>query len=98
MSESLQERWVQIALSAIMIWCGWLTIRSISLDAQLATTIQTQSNVIPPVIEASFKEIREKGNVEAKTVNDALVILTKMATENGKDIGYIKESIAKLKP
>lgn len=77
---------------------GWLCQRSIAHDAQiqavqyqLSAIILSQANTISPVVEASLRELRDKTNSD----RDLIGKLTEIATGNAKDIGYLREQIAK---
>lgn len=86
-----------LVLTIVLALGGWLCSRSIAHDAQITAVqyqlqalIQTQTNVIPPVIEAALMELRSKGNSDRELNLKAVEI----ATGNQKDIGYIKEQLA----
>lgn len=77
---------------------GWLCSRSIAHDAQISaiqfqiqSMIQINGNTISPVIESSLRELRDKTNND----RDLISKLTELATSNAKDIGYLKEQLAK---
>lgn len=76
---------------------AWLVIEHFALDAKVQAMQLTQANIISPVVEASFRELRDKGNQEASGVATQLAKLTQIATENSKDISYIRESLAAKK-
>lgn len=80
---------------------GFLCQRTISHDAQIAaiqyqiqSVIQIQTNTIPPVIEQSLREIREKGNSQTELLSR----LAESSSRNTQEVGYLKEAIAKMKP
>lgn len=93
MPDSIQERWVQWAMGFIIIGFAWLVIEHFSLDSKVQAIQLTQANIISPVVEASLREIRDKGNQESSGVASQLAKLTQIATENSKDISYIKDKI-----
>lgn len=71
MSADPSERWVQILAAVVVALIGWLCYQSIqqgaqiqSLQYQYSGMIQAQQNVIPPVVEASLRELREKTNTD----------------------------------
>lgn len=77
---------------------AWLVIEHFTLEAKVQAMQLTQANIISPVVEASLREIRDKGNTEASGVASQLARLTQIATENSKDISYIRESLSVKKP
>jgi hypothetical protein len=98
MPESIQERWVQWVIGLIIAGFAWLTVEHFSLDSKVQAMQLTQANIISPVVEASLREIRDKGNTEQAGVASQLARLTQIATENSKDISYIRESLSQKKP
>ena len=89
---------MQILAAVTIGLVGWLCYRSIAHDAQIQATqyqisaiIATQTNVIPPVVESSLRELRDKTNSD----RDMIARLTEIATGNSKDIGYLKERLPK---
>lgn len=95
-TDASTEKWLQIVSAIVMAAMGWLMWRTVAHDAQLQamqyqiqSIIQTQSNVIPPVVEQSLREIREKGNAQS----EILAKLTQAATSNGLEIGYLKDRV-----
>jgi hypothetical protein len=98
MSESLQERWVQWAMGILIAGFAWLSVEHFSLEAKVQAMQLTQANIISPVVEASFREIRDKGNQESSGVASQLARLTQIATENSKDISFIKEKVDSFRP
>lgn len=98
MPDSIQERWVQWAMGLMIVGFAWLFIEHFTLKNKVESMQITQANIISPVVEASLREIRDKGNSEASGVASQLARLTQIATENSKDISYIRESLATKKP
>lgn len=98
MPDSIQERWVQWSVGLQALAIAWLVISHFTLQARVEAMQLTQSNIISPVVEASLREIRDKGNAEALGTSAQLARLTQIATENSKDISYIRESLAQKKP
>ncbi len=91
-----EHKWPAIVCTMLIGWNGWLSLIVFGHNTKIESISNTQSNVIPPVVESSFKELREKTNGEAKSNAEALAKLTQIAIENSKDIGYIKAEITKL--
>lgn len=89
---------VPVCVTALIGWLGWITILTIGNSADIRAIALTQTNVIPPVVEQSLKELRDKGNVESRATNELLAKLTETAIGNAKDIGYMRQEITNLKP
>lgn len=77
---------------------GWLCFRSISHDAQIAAVqyqiqsiVQSQSNTIPPVVETSLREIREKTNAQVEMMTQIRIDVR----DNQKDIVALKDKLPK---
>jgi cell division protein FtsB len=88
------DRWMQLVAGIAMSLIGYLlwnsvqvTTQMVGLQSQIQLISQVQSNVIPPVIESSLKELRDKTNAD----RDLIAKLTEIATGNSRDIGYLKE-------
>lgn len=86
-----ENKWQGIIATALFAWLAWLSIMVIGMNSQLAVQSMQHDNVIPPVIEASFKELRDKTNGD----RELILRLTEVATSNQKDISYIREALAK---
>lgn len=103
MSEDSSNKWwigliITLALAVfgmVVSWLSWLTLTVVGHSSELKGLSLNQSNVIPPVVEQSLREIRDKTNLEARSNAEALAKLTELAVGNSKDIGYIKERVAK---
>lgn len=95
MTEKAQENWTQWAMGFMILGFAWLVIMHFALEAKVQSIQLTQANIISPVVESSLREIRDKGNQESTGVASQLAKLTQIATENSKDISYIRESLAK---
>lgn len=80
----------------LVSWLSWLTLTVVAHSSELKSVVLTQSNVIPPVVENSLHELRQKTNEESKSSAEATSKLMQIAVENSKDIGYIKAEIVKL--
>jgi hypothetical protein len=96
--DPLQQRWFQIVCSIAILAFSWMMWRSVTHDAQIQalqyqiqTLVQLQGNVIPPVVESSLREIRDKTNSD----REMIAKLTEIAVGNSKDIGYLKENSRK---
>lgn len=74
-----------------MAWLGWLSIMVVGMRSQLDVQSMARENVIPPVVESSMRELREKGNSD----RELILKMTELATGNQKDISYLKELNAK---
>lgn len=90
------DRWMQILASVITMLICWLCYRSVTHDAQIqsqqyqiGTILQTQQNVIPPVIEASLRELRDKTNAD----RDLILAMSQRASDNQKDISFIRQQL-----
>lgn len=95
-NDQLNERWFQLLYGGFVIIVGWLCYRSITHDAQMqaiqfqiSNLIQVQSNVIPPVVEASLKELRDKTNVDRELISR----LSESVNANTREISYVRELI-----
>lgn len=105
MSETLQSAAGRIAIAIagvlLLAWGSWATVSLLSIPSDLRAiqfnlqALQSiQSNTIPPVVEASLRELREKGNTQISADRETLAKLTETAINNAKDIGYLKEQVA----
>lgn len=98
---------MQIVAGIMVMFCGWLGWRSLahdeqikSLQYQIQSVLQVQSNTIPPIVEQSLREIRERINAEQRTSNEYIQKMLEQLTanrgdirDNQKDILQIKESL-----
>lgn len=91
---ALDDKWQAIITAAVLAWLGWLSIMVVGMRSQIDVQSMARENVIPPVIESSLRELRDKGNTD----RELILKLTEIATGNAKDIGYIKEANAKRTP
>lgn len=92
MSLEDNNRWIYgICIAGAVAWMGWLSIMVIGMNSQLAVQSMQHENVIPPVIEASLRELRDKTNGD----RELILKLTEIATSNSKDIGYLREQGSK---
>lgn len=87
----LENKWQAVLTGSVMLWLGWLSIMVIGMHSQLDVQSMQHENVIPPVIESSLHELREKGNTD----RELILKLTEIATSNSKDISYIREQMQK---
>lgn len=88
---ALDDKWQAVVTGAVMLWLGWLSVMVIGMRSQLDVQSMARDNVIPPVVESSMRELRDKGNTD----RELILKLTEIATGNQKDIGYLKEQSAK---
>lgn len=88
---ALDDKWQAVVTGAVMLWLGWLSVMVIGMRSQMDVQSMARENVIPPVIEASLRELRDKTNGD----RELILKLTEIATGNAKDISYIKEQIYK---
>lgn len=63
----------------------------VGMNSQIAVQSMQHENVIPPVIESSLRELRDKTNSD----RELILKLTEIATSNSKDISYIREQSGK---
>lgn len=93
MSDVNTNRYAAIVVTIQLAWMAWLSLTVIGLKSDMSSLQLLQSNVIPPVVEGSFKELREKGNSD----KEILSRLTEIAGRNAQDIGYIKEQLVGIR-
>lgn len=99
MSDSVQDKLVYWAMAVLASVAAWAVTRTYAHDAQLQAVqyqiqaiVQQNTNTITPVVESSFREIREKSNNQAETLSK----LTEAALENRQQLGFLKEQLAKV--
>lgn len=88
---SLDDKWQAIITAAVMAWLGWLSLMVVGMRSQMDVQSMARENVIPPVVESSLRELREKGNTD----RELILKLTEIATSNAKDISYLRENQVK---
>lgn len=98
MSEFLESKWPALVATVLIAWVGWLSVNVITLSQQMEGIRINQSNVIPPVVESSLRELRDKTNTQEVSDRELLTRLTETAINNAKDIGYLKEQMARKNP
>lgn len=86
MSDAIKDKWQAIIVALVLGWQGWLSLMVIRMDAKLEVQTYTKDNVIPPVVEASMRELREKGNKAAELIN----LLSIKAEANGIRIQHLE--------
>jgi hypothetical protein len=102
MSDQVQERWFQIVCSIAVAALGWTMWRSVTHDAQISAlgyqiqgVVQSSHDVIPPSVEASLREIRDKENGFNRDIMAQLAKITENSINNTNQISYLKEQFAK---
>lgn len=103
MSDAVQERWFQIVCAIAVTALGWTMVRSVAHDAQISALtyqiqgiVQTSHDVIPPSVEASLRELRDKENQFNSKVMEQLGKITENSINNTNQISNIKEQLGKI--
>lgn len=95
LGDKLQGVVFTIVGALLLTWLTWISGSLITIQQRMVSIELNQANVIPPVVEASLRELREKTNSQAAQEAQTIAKLTETAINNAKDIGYLREQVSR---